>query len=516
MKNRFLSILCILMAIVTMITLLPGCTPIVAANNYLAVVPSIMHSGRSEAISLSLFSGDTLVKDNVEVTLLKDGQKVTSTKQVVNGSGTVILNIPEVADGKYDLQVKGGAFTDKATIQIQKSYVVFVETDKPIYKPGQTMHIRVLTLDPELKPIPQSVTVDIVDAKGIKIYRSVVQTDDYGMATVDLPISTEPNLGAWKINVTTDKTQNQLDVQVQEYVLPKYEVTVDLPKEWFLVSEPIKGKISSTYSFGKPVVGTVTITATKYVGQWQQYATVTKDINGNTDFEIPAAQYVAGTPAGGGQGNVQLDIAVTEKSTGYVEKTSQLLTVAQSSVNLQLIPESDVFKPGLPFNTLVLTQTPGNQPVDAKVSFTVTYMNANFEDIKTETKNLNTSMGKASLDLNPPAEAIALMIEANSGDASATKTIRSSYSPSGNFIHLEQTSDGTPAVGQKNCLPCLCDQQCRDLLLRDNRPRYGGIFQLYEQPGYQFCHNPVDGALSQAAGIPDSAQCGSGRRLPAV
>jgi CD109 antigen len=449
MKNKFLTIIGIVVVIAMLIPMLPACKPLTAATSYLAVVPSIMHSGRSEAISLSLFSGDALVKDNVEVTLLKDGKKVTGTKQVVDGSGTVMLNIPDVTDGKYDLQIKGGAFTDKATIQIEKSYVVFIETDKPIYKPGQTMHIRVMTLDPELKPIAQTVTLDIIDAKGIKIYRSIVQTDDYGMATVDLPISTEPNLGAWKINVTTDKAQNQLDVQVQEYVLPKYEVTADLPKEWFLVTESIKGKINSAYSFGKPVVGSVTITATKYVGQWQQYATITKDINGSTDFEIPAAQYVAGTPAVGGQGNIQLDIAVTEKSTGYIEKTSLLLTVAQSSVNLQLIPESDVFKPGLPFSTLVLAQTPGNEPVNAKVSFTITYMNDKFDDIKKETIDLNTVDGKASLDLNPPAEAIALMIEATSGDASETKTIQSSYSPSGNFIHLEQTSDSTPEIGQK-------------------------------------------------------------------
>ena len=255
------------------------------------------------------------------------------------------------------------------------------------------MHVRVLTLDPELKPTQQSVTVDILDAKGIKIYRSLVQTDDYGMAGVDLPISAEPNLGAWKIDVTTQKAQNQLDVQVQEYVLPKYEVSADLPKEWFLVSEPIKGKVSSTYSFGKPVVGTLTITALKYVGQWQKYATVTKDIDGSAEFEIPAAQYVAGTPAGGGQGNVQLDITVAEKSTGYIEKTSRLLTVSQSSVNLQLIPESDIFKPGLPFAALVLTQTPDKQPVDSPVNLTITYMNSSFQDIKTEKQTLNTVKG---------------------------------------------------------------------------------------------------------------------------
>src|SRR4030042_5970491 len=108
---------------------------------------------------------------------------------------------------------------------------------------------------------------------------------------------------------------------------------------------------------------------------------MTEDIDGQIEFELPPVRYVAGTPASGGQGNVQLDITVTEKSTGYVEKTSRLLTVAQSEVNLQLIPEGSVFKPGLPFNVLVLTETPGNQPVDSKVNVTITYMDDNFQDI---------------------------------------------------------------------------------------------------------------------------------------
>ncbi len=269
------------------------------------------------------------------------------------------------------------------------------------------------------------------------------------MANIDLPLSDEPNLGVWKINAITEKAENQLDVRVEEYVLPKYEVKVDLPKEWFLVSEKITGKITSTYSFGKPVSGEVEIVATKYVGQWQEYATLTKTIDGEIQFEIPAAQYVTGTPAGGGQGNVQLDITVTEKSTGYVEKTSRLLTVAQSSVNLQIIPEGTVFKPGLPFNILLITETPGNQPVDAKVSATITYMNEKFEDFNTEKKDITTVKGTSLIELTPPAEAIAMMIEANSENAYANKTLQSSYSPSGNFIHIEQLTEGTPAVGQK-------------------------------------------------------------------
>jgi CD109 antigen len=144
-----------------------------------------------------------------------------------------------------------------------------------------------MTLDPELKPDSEEVTVDILDAKGIKIFRQVVTTDEYGFAGVDLPISTEPNLGVWKILVVTEKASTQLDIRVEEYVLPKYEVSVDLPKEWFLVSEEITGKIDATYSFGKPVAGEMTIVATRYIGEWKEFATITKEIDGSADFEIP-------------------------------------------------------------------------------------------------------------------------------------------------------------------------------------------------------------------------------------
>jgi CD109 antigen len=437
------------MVLAFLIGLVPSCSAPAAASSYIAVLPKVLHSGRTEAISLALFAGDSLAKDNVEVTLSQDGQKVASAKQTIDGRGTVSLAIPEVADGQYEIQVKGSSFSDKASINVESSFMVFVETDKPIYKPGQTIHMRILTLDPELKPITVPVTVDVVDAKGIKVFRADVTTDDYGMGSVDLPLSDEPNLGVWKINAITEKATSQLDVRIEEYVLPKYEVAVDLPKEWFLVDEPIQGKISANYSFGKPVSGEVTIVATRYVGQWEEYATLTKEIDGEIDFELPPAGYVAGTPAAGGQGNVQLDITVTEKTTGYVEKTSRLLTVARSSVNLQLIPEGSVFKPGLPFNVLLLSETPDNQPVDSSVNVTVTYMDDNFQDFKTDTQNINTSKGKALIELVPPAEAIAMMIEASSGDSYASQTLQSSYSPSGNFIHLEQTTEGTAKIGQE-------------------------------------------------------------------
>jgi CD109 antigen len=458
MRKTWSRVAALIFFMVITITAFPSCQkPTIAADTYLAILPDVLHSGRVETISISLLNSGDFVKDDIEVNLLKGNKKVTSTSRTIDGSGTINLDIPQnAAEGEYEIQVKGSGFTDKAPVSIAKDYLVFLETDKPIYKPGQTFYIRVITLDSELKPVIEPVTVEILDAKGIKVFRTETITDEYGMMELELPISNEPNQGVWKINAITEKSRNQLDVRVEEYVLPKYEISVELPKEWFLVNEPIKGKIKAEYSFGKPVTGELTIEAVRYVGQWETYTTISKTIDGEVEFELPAAGYVAGTPASGGQGNVQLDITVEEKSTGYVEQTSRLLTVAQSSVNLQLIPENSVFKPGLPFGFLVVTETPDNQPVDKDVDITITYSNSKFETIKTDKETVRTESGKAIYNFTPPDDAIAISIEAfeltpvsSVQPARDSRILQASYSPSGNFIHLEQISEGTPQVGEK-------------------------------------------------------------------
>jgi CD109 antigen len=456
MRINWFKTVSLLFIAISLLMALPACEKAEAADSYVAIVPEVLHSGRTEAVSISLLNGGQFVKDTVEVAIFDGDRKITSAKKTISGNGTISLDIPDVDEGKYEIRVKGTGFTDKALVNIEKNYLVFVETDKPIYKPGQTIQMRVFALDPELKPVIEPVTVEVLDNEGIKIFRTEVTTDEYGMANLELPISDQPNLGVWEIRTVTEKSQNQLDIRVEEYVLPKYEVTPELPKEWFLVNELISGKVKAEYSFGKPVEGELTIEALRYVGQWQTYTTLTKTINGEAEFELPAVGYVTGTPASGGQGNVQLNITVTEKSTSYVEKTSLLLTVSATKMNLQLIPEGSTFKPGLPFNFLVVTETHDNKPVVADIQTTVIYSNSKFETIRTDEKEIQTTNGTAVLEINPPADAIALTIEAfeltpisSIQPANASLALQASYSPSGNFIHLEQISEGTPKVGQK-------------------------------------------------------------------
>lgn len=437
------------LVLVLAIPIAPGCGPVEAAESYVAILPKVLHSGSTEAVSLSLSSGDRFVRDRIEVALLEGGKVIARGRETIDGKGIVEIDIPDVQEGEYEIVVKGSGFEERAAVRVEKTLVVFLETDKPIYKPGQTIRMRAITLNSELMPVSEIVTVEVQDAKGIKIFRSEVDTDEYGVASLDLPISSEPNLGTWKIAAVTDKGRTELDVKVERYVLPKYEVTVDLPREWFLVNEPIEGKVSSQYSFGKAVRGKLEIKASRYVGEWEEYATFSKEIDGEADFEIPPVGYVAGVPEAGGMGNVTLDITVKEDVTGYEETTNRLLTVTESPLNIQVIPEGSVFKPGLPFSFLIITETPDNRPVEAQGKAQITYLDDEFQDIKTDEEKFNTSKGKALLEIEPPKKAVALTIEAFAEEASASMMLESSYSPSGNFIHVEQTDEDIPQVGEE-------------------------------------------------------------------
>jgi CD109 antigen len=448
MSRKMIGISLILM-LVLITPLFPACTSSEAPTAYTAVIPAVFQTGLKQDIAIALFAGESPASGNVAISLLKDDRSVSEARSYIKSNGTIQLEVPDLAEGDYTLKVRGEAFQDEATVKVRNDNLVFLETDKPIYKPGQSIQIRAITLDSGLLPVSRKITVEVQDAKGIKIFRSEITSDEYGMAETELPVSTEPNLGTWKITAATAKSKTQTDVKVEEYVLPKYEVKVDLPKEWYLVDEPVKGKVSATYSFGRPVKGDLQIIATKYAGTWQDYAKVNLGIDGEADFTLPPAGYVAGVPAAQGNGNVKLQLTVTETSTGYKEKTDTLLKVSQTSTNLTIIPAGSIYKPGLPYSFLVVAETPDNKLVDTEINTHIAYLDKNFNQIKQLDVKKSTEKGKILLEISPPMNSVAMTIDCSAKDSSASKSIEAAYSPTGNFIHLEQATQGTIKAGDE-------------------------------------------------------------------
>ena len=148
-----------------------GQRPASAVDGYVALVPRVLRAGETESVSLSLFDGDRLAGGDVRVAFRSKGETVLETSARIDGKGTIPLKVPQDAKGDYQIVVNGPGFTDTARVQVQQGTLLFLETDKPIYKPGQTILMRLVAMNSELKPVPAQATVEVQDAKAIKVFK---------------------------------------------------------------------------------------------------------------------------------------------------------------------------------------------------------------------------------------------------------------------------------------------------------------------------------------------------------
>ncbi|MGM0770452.1 MAG: alpha-2-macroglobulin family protein, partial [Halobacteriota archaeon] len=251
----------------------------------------------------------------------------------------------------------------------------------------------------------------------------------------------------WKVKATSGTSMSEVDIRVEEYVLPKFDLETSTGKSWFLVDDPITGTVSAQYFFGKDVEGDVEIEAMRYVGVWEEYATFSGTLEGGSvEFELPPTEYVAGTFGAGGQGSVMLNVTVTDTG-GHSEETTELLTIAQDPLFLQMIPESDSIKPGMPLQVLIVTKDPGGEPLEKDVKLVVSYMDDNYEWEEQE-QVVETENGIALVTLEVPEDALEMDISASSEGVEASDHLNAVYSPSASFLHLSQVSEGTPEVGE--------------------------------------------------------------------
>ncbi len=420
-------------------------------SDLLILAPRVMFTGSESAITIAATDKGLPVEQSISFMLVDAAgvaTTLTSGSTGPTGHAVATFDVPDLDPGTYTLvaQPAGSDATFNGSVRIANSSALFLETDKPIYKPGQTIHGRILSLNNNLIPVSGQCTIEISDAKGIKIFKETLDTNEYGVASFDMPLASEVNLGTWKVKAEMGQAQTQLDLRVEKYVLPKFQVDVTTPRDWFLVDDPITGTVDATYFFGKQVEGRVSVVASRYVGVWEEYATYEVDLeDGSAEFELPEAGWVAGTYGAGGMGSLTLNISVTDTGN-HTETTTKLLKITESPVVLQIIPESRLVKPGMPFNILVVTETPDGEPLEQEVEIELEFVDTNY-NYQTQSSTVTTSNGVALAEFQAPEDVRSANIHASSGDASQSMNLGAVYSPSGSFLHLVQDGGGIPEVG---------------------------------------------------------------------
>ena len=286
------------------------------------------------------------------------------------------VDIPKLAPGDYQLIVDTQSSVGRdhlvQKVELRDPALVFLISDKPLYQPGQTLHLRTLTLNAQTqKPLAgQPVTFEVSDPKGNKVFKETRAASAFGIAAADFTLADEVNLGRYEIRALAGSATGERTVEVKPYVLPKFKIQIATAKPYYLPGQTVAGTVQTAYFFGKPVAGgAVKLTAATLQEQPVTLATVNgrTDAQGGCAFQFVLPDFLAGLPQNNGQALLDLTAEVTD-TAGHVETKTRSLSVAQNELNLTAIPEAGGFVPGVDNLLYVLAAYPDGRPAVCSVT----------------------------------------------------------------------------------------------------------------------------------------------------
>nr|XP_015193036.1 PREDICTED: alpha-2-macroglobulin-like [Lepisosteus oculatus] len=232
------------------------------------------------------------IESKLCATLLHPNETLRLSVSLVSGQDRRLLLEETTAQGFYrcehfqgplvpsdsmevvEVQLQGESFTMEKRSEVHfrpSRSLIFIQTDKPIYKPGQTVHFRIVSLNENFVPVNDVYdVVELRDPARNRISQWLEQTSNGSILQLSLPLNPEARLGTYTLAVLEKgSTRVSQHFKVKEFVLPKFEVETHLPDSIFILDTEVTAKICGKYTYGKPVSGTAKLELCRKRSQYQ-------------------------------------------------------------------------------------------------------------------------------------------------------------------------------------------------------------------------------------------------------
>ncbi len=310
----------------------------------------------------------------------------TDNGQEVVGSGStdalgmtdIQVRLPQGVIGNATLSVEMNIGEENrseqisAPITVEREAKILLTTDKPMYQPGQTIHMRALALKrPEL--LPQAglpVTLTVKDPKGNLVFKEEGESSEFGVFATQWRLATLLNEGSYAIAATVGNDATEKTVTVEKYSLPKFSFSLSTDRDFYRPGQTVHGAIQADYFFGKPVSsGSIAIKASKYDVEMTDFANVggTLDDNGAWSFTLDLPNYFVGSALDQGEAHAFLEMTVTD-TAGHKQVKTKTLQVISKPVLFAVVPESGNIVPGVENTFYVIATDPNGKPLNVEIS----------------------------------------------------------------------------------------------------------------------------------------------------
>ncbi len=215
--------------------------------------------------------GDARADRSVEVSLQqpgRDSELLYRGRTDETGAVLVAFTVPDAVtdiDPTMDptTRLSISMESEEASLFAQRPIIiadvddVLLTTDKPIYQPGQVLHMRGLALNRATMQAAANrpILFTVMDPAGNRIFNQEVASSSFGIAAADLPLSALAPSGNYTLEARTGDFTMRTTVEVKPYTLPRFKVEFDAARSWYLPGDVVTGTVSAEYFFGKPVAG---------------------------------------------------------------------------------------------------------------------------------------------------------------------------------------------------------------------------------------------------------------------
>jgi len=302
----------------------------------------------------------------------------------------------------------------------------FLYTDRPVYRPGHTVHIRAVIRrdkDDVLDlPSDSNLELKVTDANSKTVFKQNVQVSAHGTVSADLTLDSDAALGYYNIAFSRNDVMGEGSFYVEEYKKPEYQVTVKPSTQRVLQGDPVHAVIEARYFFGEPVAGA----KVKYVVHtsqhywWDEDEAEGDEGEGDSSGEEPGEseynwgeteqQEQEGVLDANGRLIIQLPTAIDGKHNDQDYRIEARVTDAANrevaghstvlatygSFRVSVEPTSYVFSPGQTAKVKVTAQDYDSKPVRTPVQIEVkkiTWDSVSHQRTETAVNSSNSATG---------------------------------------------------------------------------------------------------------------------------
>ncbi|XP_038129371.1 alpha-2-macroglobulin-like [Cyprinodon tularosa] len=266
--------------------------PTVARPHYMVTIPAILEAGTETKFCASLIDPSETLTMTVSMRSDQNHSVLYERTSREEFLECIQFQVPLLENEKvamFEVEVRGNTFNSKEVRKVMiKVYrpVHLIQTDKPIYLPGQTVQFRVVSMDSKLRPINQLYNfIELEDSHRNRIGQWFNQASNSKILQLSYPLNSEAREGIYKINVKMGGDTSSHTFKVEKYVLPKFDINMDVKEETSIAQEEFEIKACLKYTYGQPVQGNITVEVCPLI----RWATGVVDSQGNSHVKTNCA-----------------------------------------------------------------------------------------------------------------------------------------------------------------------------------------------------------------------------------